>query len=176
MFVLIPFEKKFSGAQNNACYAHDAQYITLTRFCWNRDVTALPPLQESRPEIPKVRKEGRGYTSFNDLLDPMTIFFLEEVDPLHHEELYFLRDLRSTAREERGNNSGMIDLHQIEYLMVNSWKRFHKYLLSWQAWNTSKVTEGNKRSFKLINRCFSRGSEWTLHKTRSRWVRRLRKR
>ena len=46
-------------------------------------VTNLPPLQESRPEIPRVgrgkREEGNTTTlNFNDRLDPTTIFLVAE--------------------------------------------------------------------------------------------------
>ena len=37
----------------------NAYYITLIRVNSNRDVTALPSLKESRPEIPKGKKRGK---------------------------------------------------------------------------------------------------------------------
>ena len=51
-------------------------------------VTNLPPLQESRPEIPRVGR-GRGETwstlNFNDLLDPTTIFLVAEIKVIKHD-------------------------------------------------------------------------------------------
>ena len=44
-------------------------------------VTNLPPLQESRPEIPRVgrgRRENMTPLNFNDLLDPKMIFLVAE--------------------------------------------------------------------------------------------------
>ena len=49
-------------------------------------VTNLPPLQESRPEIPRVGR-GRGETwstlNFNDLLDPTMILLVAEKGNKH---------------------------------------------------------------------------------------------
>ena len=59
----------------------NAYLLNLNQGSLKQGCYSLPPLKESRPEIPKVRKEGRGYISFNGLLDPMTIFFLNEADP-----------------------------------------------------------------------------------------------
>ena len=54
-------------------------------------VTGLPSLKESRPEIPKVKKkEGKGLHQLQRSSRSTTIFLWEEIDPLHHEELYFL--------------------------------------------------------------------------------------
>jgi hypothetical protein len=46
-----------------------------------------PPYKNLIPEIPKVGKEKvtRATTVFNDLVDTTKVFFVEEVDPRHHE-------------------------------------------------------------------------------------------
>ena len=44
-------------------------------------VTNLPPLQESRPEIPRVgrgKRENMATLNFNDRLDPTVIFLVAE--------------------------------------------------------------------------------------------------
>ena len=44
-------------------------------------VTNLPPLQESRPEIPRVgrgKRENKTTLNFDDLLDPTMIFLVAE--------------------------------------------------------------------------------------------------
>jgi hypothetical protein len=48
-----------------------------------------PPFKNLVPEIPKVKEEKvtRITPVFNELVDTTTIFFLEEVDPRHHEEV-----------------------------------------------------------------------------------------
>jgi hypothetical protein len=48
-----------------------------------------PPYKNLVPEIPKVGKEKVTRTTpvFNKLVDATMIFFVEEVDPRHHEEV-----------------------------------------------------------------------------------------
>ena len=49
-------------------------------------VTNLPPLQESRPEIPRVgrgMRENMTTLNFNDLLDPTMIFLVAEKGNKH---------------------------------------------------------------------------------------------
>jgi hypothetical protein len=52
--------------------------------------TALPTLQESRPRDYQVRKEGRVTTVFNNIHKFTTIFFPEDIDSLHYEDVYWL--------------------------------------------------------------------------------------
>jgi hypothetical protein len=64
------------------------------------------------------KKRGKGSTRVvSDLQKLAMIFFLEEIDPRRHEDL-----VPSFMLKERGNNSRNMDLHNIEYLMVNSWR------------------------------------------------------
>jgi hypothetical protein len=46
-----------------------------------------PPYKNLVPEIPKVGKEKVARTTmvFNELVDTTMVFFVEEVDPQHHE-------------------------------------------------------------------------------------------
>jgi hypothetical protein len=62
--------------------------------------------------VGSTREKGTRVTQvFNDLVDPTTIFFLEEIDPHHHEASFsFLQYCCSTTLKERGNNSRKMDL------------------------------------------------------------------
>jgi hypothetical protein len=62
---------------------------TLIKVWQNRDVTTLPPYKNLVLEIPKVGKEKVTRTTlvFNELVDTTMVFFVEEVDPRHHEEV-----------------------------------------------------------------------------------------
>jgi hypothetical protein len=77
-------------------------------------------------------KEGKVTTIFKDVFDSTKIFFLGEVDMLHHDELNsFYMICIPTLLMKRGDNSGKIDLleDRVSHGQLME-TRFHKHILS----------------------------------------------